>query len=111
MAVYIVPIATMATLLVTAVLLLFGKAGRIAAAFNSMPKDKKNMVDEKALGRFLGKCILALTGCLLLLFLGAWFARVWMMIAGILAIVAVVGAALLYSSPDDRFQCKLPKND
>lgn len=103
LAVYIIPVAAMVTLTLLAVLLVCGRAKRIAAAFNSMPKDKKNTVDEQALGRFLGKCLFAGTGCLLLLFLGAWYTQIWLMITGILAVVAVVGVAFLYSAADGRF--------
>lgn len=101
-AVYVVPIAAMAVLLLLAVQLVRGRAGRVAALFSSVPADKKKKADQWRTSRFLGKCLFAETGCLLLLFAGAWLAQIWLMIAGLLAVVAVTGGAFLLVARDGR---------
>jgi len=101
---YLVPIVAMAVLAFTALLLLSGHAPKITAAFANMFKDSPHAVNGQILGRFLGRVLLFLTGCLLLLFLGAWLVQIWLMIVGVLAFVAVAGVTLHDADSDKPFQ-------
>ena len=102
--VLLVGAAVLLGLAVVAVLLLCGHAQRIAAAFNPAPKQRRNTVNQRALSRFWGGILLALTGCVLLLFAGAWLCQIWMMTAGVAAAVAVAGVALFRGTSEQNFQ-------
>jgi len=92
-----------ATLVIMAVILMRGHAMFLIAGYNMLGDKERDMMDQKKLGKFMGKLLLVLAVCMLVMGLGI---RLDMPILTMIATVAVVVAsmgAVVYGYTGKRF--------
>ena len=96
--------AMMAALFVLLGALFFrGKGAFLIAGYNTASAAEKARYDEKALCRFMGKLMLLLAACQVVMGLGAAWAGMWLYYLGIaLFLVSAVGG-VIYANTGRRF--------
>ncbi|MDR2687568.1 MAG: DUF3784 domain-containing protein [Oscillospiraceae bacterium] len=95
-----------ALLLALALVLLSGRGAMMIAGYNTMRKEERGKLDEKALGRFVGWLLIALIPCMLLVLVGVHFLSGWLIGGGIAAAVALPIAGVVYANTGERFKKK-----
>ena len=83
-----------------------GKGAFLIAGSNTASKAEKARYDEKALCRFMGKIMFALTGCQGIMALGILVVGMWLFWVGIAAFLAVAFGTVIYANTRNRFQKK-----
>ena len=91
-------------LLIAAAFLLNGKGAFLIAGYNTMGADKKRKYDEKALCRFVGWLIIAISVFMALIMIGAYLDIGWMLYSGLALSLLVIPAALIYANTGNRFR-------
>lgn len=87
-----------------AIVFFCGKGAFLIAGYNTMSKAEKSHFDEKQLCRFMGKLMLTLAACWLIVVLGSVVEIVVLLVTGIsLFIVTIIGATV-YANTGDRFK-------
>lgn len=86
------------------VVFLAGKGSSLIAGFNTMPREEREMFDEKKLCRFMGIMTLIIAVLIGATNLGAWLKLAWLgTIAG--ALIAAVGIFMIvFLNTGKRFQ-------
>lgn len=91
-------------MIIMAIFLLRGKGASLIAGYNTMSKAEKSKYDEKAMCRSVGKLLLGLSFCMLLVPIGVQFDLSWLVYCGIaITIVGSVGFAI-YANTGNRFR-------
>ena len=91
-------------LVIMAVFLLSGKGAFLIAGYNTMTKSEKAKYDEKALGRFNGWLLIAISFLLLLVPVGMYLGMAWLAYGGFaLVFVGTIGA-VIYENTGSRFR-------
>jgi hypothetical protein len=91
-------------MVIIAIFLLNGKGAFLVAGYNTMSKDKKAKYDEKALCRFVGWLLIAISFSMLLFPAGIYFKITWLTYFGIAVILLGTIGAVIYANTGNRFQ-------
>ena len=91
-------------LLIMAIFLLNGKGAFLIAGYNTMSKEEQSTFDEKALCRFVGGILIAITVGLLLFPLGIYLDLAWILYCGIAIILFGSFGAAIYTNTSKRFR-------
>ena len=93
-------------MIVMSLFLINGKGAFLIAGYNTMPKKERAKYDEKALCRFTGKFLLAMTFVFLLVPIGIHTEKMWLSLCVIpMSVFATVGL-LIYANTGNRFHRK-----
>lgn len=96
-----------AVLLVLVLLGLLFRSGRgagLIAGYNTMPPEERAKWDEKALCRFMGKLMLALAACWLLVLLSAVLEQIALLAVGLVLFLLLIAAGVVYANTGRRFR-------
>jgi len=81
-----------------------GKGAFLIAGYNTMSREEKGRYDEKALCRFAGRLLVAVTFCLCLLLAGVHFEIIWLLYCGGILIPIFILSAMIYANTGNRFR-------
>ena len=81
-----------------------GKGAFLIAGYNTAPKREKEKYDEKALCRFMGKLMLALAACWLLVLLSAVLEQIALLAVGLVLFLLLIAAGVVYANTGRRFR-------
>ena len=81
-----------------------GKGAFLIAGYNTSSKEEKNHIDEKLLCRFMGKLMLLLAGCWLVIALGGIFDVIFVVMVGIVLFFITIIGATVYANTGNRFR-------
>jgi len=87
-------------------LLFSGRGGFLIAGFNTLTPEERAKYDQKALCRFVGKLLFALSGCFLLIGVGAFLDRLSLVLIGVFLTLILVFGGTVYANTGNRFQKK-----
>ena len=91
-------------MLVMAVFLLKGKGAFLIAGYNTASAEVKSRYDEKALCRFIGWLLIAMSFCMLLFPAGQYFQAAWLTYCAIILITLGSIGAVVYANTGNRFR-------
>lgn len=80
------------------------KGAFLIAGYNTLSKEEKSHIDEKLLGRFMGKLMFLLAGCWLVIALGGIFNITFLHVIGIVLFVIFIVSATVYANTGNRFK-------
>jgi len=92
------------SMIIMAVFLLNGKGAFLIAGYNTMSKTERAKYNEKALCRFTGWLLIALTFCMLLIPAGIFLEIPWLIYCGTMLILVLSIGAVIYSNTGNRFR-------
>lgn len=90
-------------LIVLGMIFFCGKGAFLIAGYNTSSKEEKSHIDEKLLGRFMGKLLFLLTGCWLVIALGGILNIIFLHVIGIMLFVISIAGAAVYANTGNRF--------
>ena len=80
-----------------------GKGLFLIAGYNTASKEKKQLIDEKKLSRFVGKIMFVSAGCWLIIALSDILPSMSLHFIGLGMFVIVVLTAVIYANTGERF--------
>ena len=86
------------------ILFLSGRGSFLIAGYNTMAKKKKEKYDEKALCRFVGWLLIIISLCVILLSIGMYLEKDWIIHGGTIFMLAIVIGSLTYANTNNRFK-------
>lgn len=90
-------------MLLMALLLLSGRGTFLISGYNMLSKEEKSNYNEKALCRAVGKLILIVTICMILMFIGIHLENDRLSIMGTIALLVVIFGGLIYFNTGNRY--------
>ena len=99
----IVPLGGMLLFLTMGLVLLQGKGAILIAGYNTLSAEEKAKYDEAALCKATGKLMLGITFSMALIFAGEFFQQEWLLIAGIILMIAIVIGGLIHMNTGNRY--------
>ena len=100
----IIPSVISLSLIIVGIFLLKGKGSFLIAGYNTMTKAEKERDNKKALCRFVGIIVIIVALCMPITFIGANFEITWLMTTGIVSILIICFAAVVYALMGNRFR-------
>jgi hypothetical protein len=95
--------STVALCVAGGIALINGKGAFLIAGYNTMSPEEQARYDEKALGRFVGWLLIAVSACTILLFAGVQSDLSWLTATGGASIFICSAGALIYMNTGKRF--------
>lgn len=92
--------------LVLSIVFLRGHGAFLIAGYNTLPKEQRDRYDSHAMCRFMGKIMLALAICMLVMALSEPLAYTALLYIGLGLFFAVIVFTLIYANTGNRFQKK-----
>lgn len=89
-------------LVLLGVMLLRGRGFSLLAGWSEMPREKRDRLNKRAMGRFLGGLMFALAFCALLWPIGI-STQMWIFWAGLFLFFAVLAGGVAYLNKSARF--------
>ena len=83
-----------------------GKGAFLIAGYNTAGREERAKYDEKALCRFMGKLMFVLAGCFFVIIFGNILEQMALVWCGIVLILAICLAAIIYANTGNRFKRK-----
>ena len=99
----IIMIATFVPLFLISLLLLSGRGAFLISGYNMMSKEAKANYDEKALCRGVGKLLIVINLCLMILFIGIHLEADWLTVAGTAALLITSLSGIIYMNTGNRY--------
>ncbi|MGM0898615.1 MAG: DUF3784 domain-containing protein [Bacillota bacterium] len=99
----LVPLGGILLFFTMGLVLLQGKGASFIAGYNTMSAEEKAKYDEVALCKATGKLMLGITFSMALIFTGDFFQRDWLLIAGIILMIAIVMGGVIYMNTGNRY--------
>lgn len=90
--------------LIFAIVLSRGKGAFLIAGYNTMKESKKEIYNEKALAKFMGKIMYGYSFCILLWALDGVFKTEWLFIVSVVLFIGLTVFTLLYANSANRFK-------
>ncbi|MCL1918306.1 MAG: DUF3784 domain-containing protein [Peptococcaceae bacterium] len=81
-----------------------GQGAFLIAGYNVMKKEERARYDEKALCRFVGWVLIALSFAMLLFPAGIYFDAIWLSYCGVAIFVVGISGAAVYANTGNRFR-------
>jgi hypothetical protein len=100
----IVTLIIIASFVTMGIFLLNGKGAFLIAGYNTMPKEEKEMYDEPALCRFMGKMMIALSVCMLFWPASELLDLQWLFVLGLILFLGTVLFMLVFINTGNRFK-------
>lgn len=91
-------------LIMLGIIFFCGKGAFLIAGYNTLSKKEKSYIDEKLLGRFMGKLMFLLAGCWFIIALGGIFNIIFLHVIGIMLFVISIVGAIVYANTGNRFK-------
>ena len=90
-------------MVIMSLVLLSGRGAFLIAGYNTKSKAERAKYDEAALCRFMGKLLLAVCFFMALLFMGMFWQVTWLTTLGVVLMILVPCAAVIYANTGRRF--------
>ena len=90
--------------------LLTGRGAFLIAGYNSMSEEERAQYDEKALAKFMGKMILALSFSMGFWALSIGLAKDWLFYVGLVLFMLTILFMMIYMNTNQRFKKKHEEN-
>lgn len=100
----IICLIIMIPFLIFAIVLSQGKGAFLLAGYNTMKESKKEIYNEKALAKFMGKIMYGYSFCILLWALDGVFKTEWLFIVSVVLFIGLTIFTLLYANSANRFK-------
>lgn len=81
-----------------------GRGLFLIAGYNTSSKEEKSHINEKLLGRFMGKLLFLLAGDWIVIALGSIFHITFLHAVGIILFVISIAGAVVYANTGNRFK-------
>ena len=91
-------------LIIMGVILLNGKGAFLIAGYNTMSQSEKSKYNEKALCRFMGWLMIAISFAMLLFPAGIYLEMTWLIYCAIAVILCGTAGAVIYTNTGQRFR-------
>lgn len=91
-------------LIVLGIIFSCGKGAFLIAGYNTSSKEEKSQINEKLLGRFMGKLMFLLAACWLIIALGGIFNIIFLLVIGIMLFVISIAGSIVYANTGNRFK-------
>lgn len=99
----LIPLVGMILLLILGIALLQGKGAWLIAGYNTLSDEEKAKYDEKALCKATGKMMFGITFSTVFIFLGELFQLKGVVIAGVVLMIAIILAGVIYINTGRRY--------
>ena len=103
MMIIIIMIAVCVPIFLISLLLLSGRGAFLISGYNMMSKEAKANYDEKALCRAVGKLLIVINLCMVILFIGIHLEVAWLSVAGTVALLITSLGGILYMNTGSRY--------
>ncbi len=100
----IISILIIVIFVILGIFLYNGKGSFLIAGYNTLPKEEKEKYDEKALIKFMGKAMFALSFSMVFWILGDYFKTMVLFIIGLILFMAIIFFILIYANTGNRFK-------
>lgn len=100
----IISILIIALFVILGIFLYNGKGAFLIAGYNTLPKEEKEKYDEKALSKFMGKAMFALSFSMVFWVLGDYFKTMMLFIIGLILFMAIIFFIIIYANTGNRFK-------
>lgn len=102
----IVQLIIVAVFVILGIVFLKGKGAFLVAGYNTASREERAKYDEKALCRFMGKLMFVCAGCFILISLGSVLEQMALVWLGIVLMLVMIFAAVIYANTGNRFKRK-----
>lgn len=100
----LVPLGGMLLFFAMSITFLQGKGAILIAGYNTMSAEEKAKYDEVALCKATGKLMLGIPFSMALIFLGELFHLDWLIVAGIILMIAIILSGVISMNKGDRYK-------
>lgn len=99
----LVQLGGMLLFLTMSLVLLQGKGAILIAGYNTLSAEEKAKYDEAALCRATGRLLLGITFSMALIFVGEFFQQDWLLIVGIILMIAIAMGGVIHMNTGNRY--------
>ncbi|MDE4084355.1 DUF3784 domain-containing protein [Planococcus maritimus] len=99
----IVPLGGMLLFLTMSLVLFQGKGAILIAGYNTLSAEEKAKYDEAALCKATGKLMFGITFSMALIFVGEFFQQDWLLIVGIILMIAIIMGGIIHMNTGNRY--------
>jgi len=90
--------------IILSIVLYQGKGNFLIAGYNTLPKEEQEKYDTKALGRFMGKSMFAISAVIGLWTIASYYMIEWLFNVGLGLMILIVLFMVVYVNTGNRFK-------